>query len=160
MSWRAAKRRLVAMLAGGMSPNAIALCVAVGIVFGVCPIFGLPTVLCTVAALLLRLNLPAIQAVNYMVYPAQIALFLPFMHLGGRLFQSPASAANVIATAWHTAAAWLCVCVPAGFLLYGLLVYVLRTRGGQLSAWVAAQMPLADRPERISSISEGISYTA
>jgi len=49
-------------------------------------VVGATTLLCTLAAVLLRLNLPAIQLVNYLIYPLQLVLLLPFMHLGERLF--------------------------------------------------------------------------
>jgi hypothetical protein len=38
-------------------------------VLGVFPAPGCPTLLCALAALVLRLNPPAIQLVNYFVYP-------------------------------------------------------------------------------------------
>jgi hypothetical protein len=40
-------------------------------------------------ALLFRLNLPVIQLANYLVYPLQLALLIPFAHLGAALFQAP-----------------------------------------------------------------------
>jgi uncharacterized protein (DUF2062 family) len=48
---------------------------------------GTTTLLCTVAALALRLNLPAIQIVNYMVYPLQLVLLAPFYGTGSWLFK-------------------------------------------------------------------------
>ena len=54
-----------ALLAVRMSPEQWALCLAVGIVLGIFPAPACPTVLCAAAALALRLNSPAMQAVNY-----------------------------------------------------------------------------------------------
>ena len=51
----------------GMSPEAMALSIALGFVLGVFPVPGCPTLLCALAALALRLNGPAVQAVNYLV---------------------------------------------------------------------------------------------
>ncbi|MGD9080043.1 MAG: DUF2062 domain-containing protein, partial [Desulfobacterales bacterium] len=59
------------MLTGGMSLRKIALCISLGFVLGIFPVLGATSLLCTAAALALRLNLPAIQVVNYMVYPLQ-----------------------------------------------------------------------------------------
>ena len=69
-----------------MSHQKIALCIALGIVLGIFPIIGTSTLLCTVAALTLRLNLPIIQIVNYAVYPLQIVLLAPFLGVGNWLF--------------------------------------------------------------------------
>ena len=83
----------------GMSPEAMALSIALGFVLGVFPVPGCPTLLCALAALILRLNGPAVQAVNYLVYPLQLALFAPFMRLGGRLFPAPAAISRRSCTA-------------------------------------------------------------
>jgi uncharacterized protein (DUF2062 family) len=75
------------MLKEGMSLKKIALCLALGTVLGIFPVLGATTLLCTAAALALRLNLPAIQVVNYMVYPLQLAMLAPFYGAGSWLFK-------------------------------------------------------------------------
>ena len=75
------------MLKEGMSLKKIALCLALGSVLGIFPILGATTLLCTVAAMALRLNLPAIQVVNYMVYPLQLVMLAPFYSAGSWLFK-------------------------------------------------------------------------
>jgi uncharacterized protein (DUF2062 family) len=123
-----------------MSPEAVAAIVALGVVLGVFPAPVFPTLLCALAALVLRLNPPAIQLVNYLVYPLQMALLAPFVSLGGRLFPAAAgrltahpaiwrAASTVWTAAAHAAAAWFCVCLPLGVLLYVVLASVLRRRG-------------------------------
>ena len=74
------------MLREGMTLKKITLCISLGITLGIFPVLGVTTVLCTLAALALRLNLPAIQLVNYMVYPVQLALLAPFYSAGSWLF--------------------------------------------------------------------------
>jgi uncharacterized protein (DUF2062 family) len=74
------------MLKEGMSLRKIALCLALGTVLGIFPVLGATTLLCTIAALALRLNLPAIQFINYMVYPLQLVLLAPFYGAGSWLF--------------------------------------------------------------------------
>ena len=74
------------MLKEGMSIHKIALCLAIGATLGVFPVLGITTLLCTVAAFVFRLNLPAIQIVNYLVYPIQLALLTPFYSIGSWLF--------------------------------------------------------------------------
>jgi len=75
------------MLKEGMSLRKIALCISLGFVLGIFPILGTTTMLCTVAALALRLNLPAIQVVNYIVYPLQLVMLAPFYSAGNWLFK-------------------------------------------------------------------------
>jgi uncharacterized protein (DUF2062 family) len=110
--------------------EAIALCVALGLALGVCPVIGCPTLFCTLAAVLLRLNLPAIQFVNYLASPLQLTLLLPFVRLGGWLFRgnpgSTHAAYNVVAAGLHAIVAWFCVCAPVGLILYLFLVFALR----------------------------------
>ena len=84
------RSRVIDPIAGqprqGVNSRAIAPSVAFGIVLGLFPVIGATTVLCFAAALALRLNHVAIQAVNYVVYPLQIVLLIPFMRMGEALF--------------------------------------------------------------------------
>jgi uncharacterized protein (DUF2062 family) len=82
-------RPVLDLLRQGVTPEKIALSLALGVALGVFPVLGSTTALCALAALALRLNLPAIQIVNYFVYPLQIALLIPFFRLGERLFRAP-----------------------------------------------------------------------
>jgi uncharacterized protein (DUF2062 family) len=122
-----------------MTPEAAATVVALGLVLGVFPAPLLPTLLCAAAAAALRLNAPALQLVNCLAYPLQIALAAPFASLGGRLFGKASIAVATDGAVWrmasglwmagtHAAAAWLCVCAPLGALLYVLLALALRRR--------------------------------
>lgn len=79
---------VVELMRQGITPEKIALSISLGIALGVFPVLGTTTVLCALAAVALGLNLPAIQLVNYLVYPLQLALLIPFMKLGGWLFGS------------------------------------------------------------------------
>ncbi len=87
------KRRVVAPIAAqlkqGITPEEISLTLALGIVLGVFPILGACTLLCGLAAWRLKLNQPIIQAVNYLVYPLQVLLLLPFYRAGETLFRQP-----------------------------------------------------------------------
>ena len=77
---------IVAQLRQGITPGQVALTLALGGVLGIFPILGATTFLCAVAGVWLRLNQPVIQLVNYLVYPLQIALLIPFYRAGERLF--------------------------------------------------------------------------
>src|ERR1700674_5443840 len=50
---------------------------AVGLVLGTFPVYGCPTLLCVLASLVLRVNLPALQVVNQLTLPLQIAMLMP-----------------------------------------------------------------------------------
>ena len=80
---------IVAQLRQGITPEKIALTLALGTVLGIFPILGSTTILCAVAGVWLRLNQPVIQIVNYFMYPVQIALLLPFYRAGETLFDQP-----------------------------------------------------------------------
>jgi uncharacterized protein (DUF2062 family) len=73
----------------GTSPEKIALCLSCGVTLAVFPVIGATTLLCFAAALVLRLNVPAIQAVNYLASPLQLALLLPLIRAGEFLFGAP-----------------------------------------------------------------------
>ena len=67
----------------------MALALSLGVVLGVVPILGITTLLCGVVAAVLKLNQPAVQVANYAAYPVQLALFVPFFHLGAWIFRQP-----------------------------------------------------------------------
>jgi uncharacterized protein (DUF2062 family) len=83
------RRRLVdpilELLRQGVTPEKIALSLAFGLGVGIFPVLGVSTILCTVIAIVLRLNLPAIQLVNYLASPLQLALIIPFVRVGEHL---------------------------------------------------------------------------
>jgi uncharacterized protein (DUF2062 family) len=138
---------VVALIKQGVSPEKISLGMAWGIVLGIFPVMGLTTILCGLAALVFRLNLPAIQLVNFLVYPLQLVLLIPFFHLGNLLFQVeplPLSAQELITLLqadlwgtirafWNTTlraiVAWLLVSLPIFLLLHFTLVRLIKTFG-------------------------------
>ena len=143
--WRRRIVRPVAdLLRHGITPEKIALSIAMGIALGVTPVLGSTVLLCTLAAIVFRLNLPAIQLVNWLVYPLQLALLVPFLRIGAWMSGRKASEISVegilelirtdvfhaVATLWtatmHALVAWLAIGSLATGLLYLLLVPVLR----------------------------------
>jgi uncharacterized protein (DUF2062 family) len=83
---------LLAQLKQGVTPHKLAQSVAFGVVLGLVPVIGITTTLCLLSAAIFKLNHVAIQTVNYLVYPVQIALIIPFLRMGEWLFQvSPAA---------------------------------------------------------------------
>jgi len=87
------RRRIVepirAQLLQGVSPGRLALALALGLVVGTFPVLGTTTLLCAATAVALRLNQPAIQVANYLAYPLQLLLFIPFFQAGAALFGLP-----------------------------------------------------------------------
>lgn len=86
--WRLSRLRirLRAALRQGLTPHKLALTLAMGITLGVLPTVWGTSLLCVLAAWMLRLNQPLMQLVNYLVFPLQILLFVPFLQLGQNLF--------------------------------------------------------------------------
>ena len=132
------------LLRQGVTPEKMALSLALGGALGVFPALGCTTLLCTIVAIVLRLNLPAIQIVNYFVYPIQIALLLPFFRLGEKLFRAaplPVSIAQIQGmihanawaavrflwtTTWHAIVAWGLIAPVFVGLAYLILTPVLQ----------------------------------
>ena len=83
------QRRLVdpfmSLLKAGLSPESLALTVGLGVAFGLAPTFGITTIISTVVALRLRLNVAAMQLVCHLLSPVQIILILPLLRWGATL---------------------------------------------------------------------------
>ena len=121
-----------------MRPETIALIFVLGLVLGVFPVFGFPTLLCAGAAILFRLNLPAIQIVNQVCAPLQYALLIPLGRLGARVTGMPLTGARLSGNALlhladgmkNAVVGWCCFCIPTGLLLYATLLFAFRCRRG------------------------------
>ncbi len=143
------------LLRQGITPEKVALSVACGVVLGAFPVIGATTILCALAAIALRLNLPAIQLVNYVAMPLQLALLLPLMRLGELLFRAPrlpfslaqilemirANASHAIATLWvstmYAIVSWLILAPVSAASIYFLLRTLLRR-----AAFAYAERPI------------------
>ena len=66
---------LVDLLKQGMDPSRLSLALTSGALIGVFPILGIATFVCRGVAAFFRLNHPAIQLANYIVFPMQLVLF-------------------------------------------------------------------------------------
>jgi uncharacterized protein (DUF2062 family) len=86
---RRVKTPVITLLRQGITPDKMALCLALGVGIGVFPILGTTTAILTIVALTLRLNLVAIQVANYVTYPLQILLIIPFLRIGEWLVGAP-----------------------------------------------------------------------
>jgi uncharacterized protein (DUF2062 family) len=114
------------LLRQGCSPGRLALSVALGATIGLAPLLWGTSLICATLAWRLKLNQLAVQVGNYACYPLQIALFVPFLLAGQKLFLSSAQASSL--------AVWQAVLVadPLLFLrnfwlanLYALVIWLL-----------------------------------
>lgn len=80
---------LLSELKKGVTPEKLGQSFAWGVTLGIFPVLGLTTVLCGLAGVRLKLNQVALQTINYLVYPFQLALLIPFYRLGELIFQRP-----------------------------------------------------------------------
>jgi hypothetical protein len=115
----------------GLDPEQTALLMAVGLVLGVFPMMGLPTLLCLAAAGALRLNAAALLLLNNLTSPLQLALLAPFARAGGWLCgNAPADTASVAGklgmAALHAVVGWTSIAIPCGAALYFLLGWLMR----------------------------------
>ncbi|HPC45074.1 MAG TPA: DUF2062 domain-containing protein [Candidatus Latescibacteria bacterium] len=142
------RRRVISpimdLLKQGVTPEKIALSMAAGGALGVFPVLGSTTILCTLAAFLFRLNMPAIQIVNYVMFPLQLLLLIPFIRFGEWIFHAdpiPFSASEMAAmfrsdfqgsmgllwvTGLQAIVAWCAFMPPAAVLVYLVLAPGLR----------------------------------
>jgi len=131
---------IVAQLTQGVTPQKIALTIALGFNLGIFPILGATTVLCAVVGFCLKLNQPIIQLVNAAALPLQISLIIVFVRIGEWLVRAPhvsfsvpelihkfdASPAKFMRefgmTGVHGILAWLLIAPVVGVLIYFMVL--------------------------------------
>ena len=142
---------LIDLLKQGITPQKLALSVSLGIVLGVFPVIGSTTLLCAAAGFCFKLNQPAIQLVNYVVYPLQFLCLIPLYRAGEWLFRAPRlsisaqqvktwatsdpmSAIRALwTTTWHAMIAWCFIApVVAGLVYVGVLPLLKRFQDGRI----------------------------
>jgi uncharacterized protein (DUF2062 family) len=146
---------IVAQLRQGISPQKVALTLALGLCLAAFPIIGATSALCFLAALCLRLNQPIIQLVNWLASPLQLGLLVVFVRQGEWLARAPrvsfsipelfakfhASPANFFQefglTGVHGIIGWASVAPLAGLLLYFLFLPITKK--------LAAAPPVAEK---------------
>jgi uncharacterized protein (DUF2062 family) len=152
---------LLALLRQGITPSSLALCVAIGIVVGNIPILGVSTILCTIIALVFRLNLPAMQIAQAAMAPTQILLIIPFVRLGEFITRAPRQPLSIkegltlieqgvwhaVVVLWdaivHAGIAWLLVAPGAVYLLYRTLVPVFTRASARVRKAPTSPVPAA-----------------
>lgn len=138
-------------MACGLTPQKLALTLCIGSALGTMPLLWGTSIICIVIAHTFKLNHVALQSVNYLLYPVQLALLVPFFKLGACLFPwGPPIPAHMFSTllrnpglfslhilGWITLkslAAWLLTALPASGLAYGILMAAASRRNAKKPA--------------------------
>ena len=78
---------IVAQLTQGLTPEKIALTIAVGSSIAMFPLLGTTTIICLIVGVFMKLNQPIIQAVNYACTPIHLPFIYYSFRWGERLFR-------------------------------------------------------------------------
>lgn len=142
---------IVAQLTQGITPEKIALTVAIGSACALFPILGFTTLLCFLVALALRLNQPIIQLINQAFWPLHVPAILLCVRVGEAMFGVPHQLhfvremhqvwnqpgslwerlstffAHFGPTAWHAIVAWVVMAPLYVLALYLILCPIVRS---------------------------------
>jgi len=142
--YRRAVLPILALLRMGATPRTLAWSIAAGLLVGINPLLGSTTLLCLAVSSCFRLNLVASQIANHSVFPLEVALVVPFIRLGARVFHTAAmplsphlflAAARTAPLAltrqlwlweWHAFVLWAALSAAAAPLLAFALTPLLR----------------------------------
>jgi len=133
------RKLLKDIFAQGISPKKLALTLSLGIFVGTVPVLWGATLVCAALAVKFRLNHPGIQAANYLAYPFQLLLVVPFYRIGAKIFPWGPSVsfdiildelrkdwlgnlALILVATLKAIAVWLLIAAPLCIVLYFLLV--------------------------------------
>jgi hypothetical protein len=137
-------------LTQGISAEKLAWTIAVGCALGIFPIMGTTSLVCFAAAARWGLNQPVIHVVCHALWPAHLALILPFIKLGQwihgaeqitgsipnllkEFFASPWQfAQDYWLAAWHGVVAWALVAIPLIFIVRAIILPVLKSAAGRI----------------------------
>lgn len=131
------RRRLIQpvldLLQSGLSPAKLALTVGLGVAFGLAPMFGITTLVSSVVALRLRLNVAAMQLVCHLLSPLQLLLLVPLLRVGATVLGQGQAVKNlglVQLKQWIAADGW------------GVLRLLWRAEVGALLVWALVSAPV------------------
>jgi uncharacterized protein (DUF2062 family) len=154
---------IIAQLTQGITPEKMALTLAVGSACAVFPILGTTTILCLVVGIIMRLNQVAIQIVNLLCWPLHFALIFVYLRIGAWIFRIPRVHVTIRQlndqfwehptetlerfkqAAFHAIVAWAIFAAVWSTLIYCLTLPVLREIARRRAA-VAAVAPVGPPP--------------
>jgi uncharacterized protein (DUF2062 family) len=146
---QAAQSSLIGWLRSGMAPRQLAFTLALGFAIGCIPLLGVTTAISALLALILRLNMPVIQAANWVAMPLQFVLLIPFLKLGQRIFPGKAIAFNpALILGQIEAAPWRALLQMSGLFGHALLAWLI-TAGPALVLMTLLLTPLMHRVARL-----------
>ena len=140
---------LIAFLRQGLTPEMMSRTISSGLLIGTIPVPGTSTLLCTALSLGFRMNLALIQLVNYLVFPLQLLLFVPFYNIASRVTGQAVFSkiteitAQITGKNWLEASTdllwlmgasimvWLIIMFPVSLLMYFILKPILTRLKGQ-----------------------------
>ena len=125
---------LLDLLKAGLSPEKLALTVALGVAFGLVPTFGITTLVSVATALRLRLNVAAMQLVAHLMSAFQLALLIPFLRGGATLMGQGERVAGLSVKSLRQ------LIDHEGWSAVGQLLW--RAQLGALLLWAVAAVPL------------------
>lgn len=135
---------LLELLRQGITPEKLALSVALGFIVGIIPFMGVSTAICALLAIMFDLNVVSIQIINYVAYPLQLVLYIPFIRAGESILGSSASGLTIsgiktlfnegflsaVNILWYAnlqgILVWLIITVPVTLLLYLIFLFIFR----------------------------------
>ncbi len=142
--WQKLLQPVLHELSKGRTVPELALAITLGTAWGMFPVIGTSTVILLLLTSLLRLNHPAVQLFNYLLYPLQILLLIPFVKIGYML--SPEkfpgvtieTVREIFDESWsdavisladillHGILGWFVVVIPLSFVIYVSFKGILR----------------------------------
>lgn len=143
---------ITAQLTQGLTPERLALTVALGATIGLFPVLGTTTLLCVGCGVILGLNQPALQAVNYACTPLQLPFIFFALHTGHRWFGSgeiSLNPATMMTEFWAAPlqfiraygrlalqgiGVWALLAAPIGWLTYQVSLPLLRRAATRLGS--------------------------
>jgi uncharacterized protein (DUF2062 family) len=126
---------ILALLRMGATPRSLGWSIAAGMLIGINPVVGSTTLLCLAVTFRFRLNVVATQIANHAMFPLELALIVPFIRLGSRVFHTAAMPLapsaflmaarsaplaltyNLWMWVWHALVLWAAMAVVAAPLL-------------------------------------------
>ncbi len=128
----------------GLSNEKIAMSLTIGVVSGFFPVVGGTTAIGFALLMIMKQNIAVVQAVNWIMAPLQLVTVIPFMRLGSSVFMKDhvsitirqivhafepgfwSGLKTVGMLHFYGVLAWTIIALPAGFLVYFLVIMLLR----------------------------------
>ncbi len=135
--------KLKGLFKQGLTPKQLALSLVVSALISIFPIFGIATLVLTAIAIPLKLNLPIMIVLSYVIEPLKLLLIIPFINIGSSVFgiehtllTYEAIQASYDASFWVTIkelsfellcgfVGWALTAIPSGVVLYFVIKEIL-----------------------------------